>query len=549
MPIPTTVVVDVQNVYGLSGAVLRSRAKPSPSGIVAALAPYGFEVDLIDAPIAVPDPGDFARTATTRAAVGAELEAARAVLVATTGGPSAHRLRLACGGVEGAVAAICSELPAGGDLILRLTAVNGLANRARKCLKDALAALERATEELVTDAKHRHRVPASHVEDLHALMQERAHLVTIDRSVRALSSYAFAGRNNLAHLQELEKPNGLVRVVASPGRLRLGYAGRAPDEKRIDTMCAVACLERTREALEADEPRAVVLLSDDDDLTPAARAAVRLAAGSKVRVYVAGSRVVQDRFVYGGASEDRPRWIVLDQNAWHHLVGEDPFKALLQRQQLAKLALGLPLPFGPDRLPGLAVTAQGLPAQLSDPSAVLPAPLYLERFRWSFEETETFNVPRAVVATTAPGAPPGRTVRCPPARGTQVDVGRIPVQADAGPALSHVEVPAPGWWAAGDELVIAPAARGGTDAWRVVGPAPTSSPKPLTGAERGRIQRLRLTEFGGAVWATVRLERGPVSVLANAGVGLSLGDEVAVVAYERDASGLPPRAVLLSSAL
>lgn len=359
---PTTVVVDVQNVYGLSGAVLRSRAKPSPQGIAAAFAPYGNEVDLIDAPIAVPDPGDFARVASSMSSVGGELALAIAALVSTTVGLSPHRVRGARQALEDAADALRTELPREGDLVARLTTANELANRARKSLKDAAVVLERATEELVTDAKHRSRIPASYVEDLHSLMQERSRLALIERSVKALSSYAFAGRNNLGHLQELKKHAGLV--VASPGRLRLGYAGRAPDEKRIDTMCAVACLERTREALEAGTPRAVILLSDDDDLTPAARAAVRLAAGSEVKVYVAGSRVVQDRFVHAGASADRPRWIVLDQHSWHRLVGEDPLKALLQRQQLAKLALGLQLPFAPDRLPGLAVTAQGLVARL-----------------------------------------------------------------------------------------------------------------------------------------------------------------------------------------
>jgi len=58
---PATVVIDVQNVYGLGGDVLGIRSKPTPDGVAAALAPYGFDVETVDVPIGIPDVTDCPR--------------------------------------------------------------------------------------------------------------------------------------------------------------------------------------------------------------------------------------------------------------------------------------------------------------------------------------------------------------------------------------------------------------------------------------------------------------------------------------------------------
>jgi hypothetical protein len=54
---------------------------------------------------------------------------------------------------------------------------------------------------------------------------------------------------------------------------------------------------------------------------------------------------------------------------------------------------------------------------------------------------------------------------------------------------------------------------------------------------------------GRAMWATVKLAGRLASVLVPDGMGLHVGNEVAVVPYERTSSGPPIRAVLVSSAL
>lgn len=56
--IPAVAVVDVMNVYGLSGHVVGTRRKPTPDGVASALAPYGFDVQQVDFPIGKPDSDD-----------------------------------------------------------------------------------------------------------------------------------------------------------------------------------------------------------------------------------------------------------------------------------------------------------------------------------------------------------------------------------------------------------------------------------------------------------------------------------------------------------
>jgi hypothetical protein len=109
---------------------------------------------------------------------------------------------------------------------------------------------------------------------------------------------------------------------------------------------------------------------------------------------------------------------------------------------------------------------------------------------------------------------------------------------------------------AGDELVIARPDAGGGDSWRVVGPNQPRTLDDLAGVERGRVMRMTTgrpvagTSTGGrAMWATVKLASRSASVLVPDGMGLHVGNDVAVVPYERTSSGPPIRAVLVSSAL
>jgi hypothetical protein len=99
---------------------------------------------------------------------------------------------------------------------------------------------------------------------------------------------------------------------------------------------------------------------------------------------------------------------------------------------------------------------------------------------------------------------------------------------------------------ANDELVVAKPDTGGGDSWRVVGPNSPRTLEDLAGVTRGQVMRLTARQ---ATWATVKLPGQSVTVLVPDGTGLHVGDEIAVVAYERVASGPPARALLISSAL
>ena len=57
--VPTTVVVDVQNVHGVGGQVLGTRRKPNPEGIAMALRPLGFDVIGLDVPVGTPEENDL----------------------------------------------------------------------------------------------------------------------------------------------------------------------------------------------------------------------------------------------------------------------------------------------------------------------------------------------------------------------------------------------------------------------------------------------------------------------------------------------------------
>jgi hypothetical protein len=244
----------------------------------------------------------------------------------------------------------------GSDHPSRLDALNQAAEQGRRFVVKARKQIECARERLL-DAATRHRgVAGQLVLDVHELWELDRRTRQVLGAIEAASSYAWASGQNLEYEAQLLTFSGDPKISVRPGRLRPGFEDHGPDEKQIDTLCAVACLEHARRAVEAGGRYAVVLLSDDDDMSPALRSAAALAASTDVRVVVAGSDTVRNRWQSMPPTPDRPRWVVLDQHAWHWVLGVDPVTAVLRRNELARLALGQKLSIGDGLGDGLGVT-------------------------------------------------------------------------------------------------------------------------------------------------------------------------------------------------
>lgn len=542
--VPTTVVVDVQNVHGVGGHVLGTRRKPDPEGIARALRPLGFDVIGLDVPVGTPEENDL-RHVIPRLSKQAERVTqlssdASGVLSPSASGCMTQALRE----LEGANRALLGADHGAGHRE-RLEALNQAAESGRRYLSRACRQFLAARERLLEEA-NRHRAVAGQLAlDIHELWDLDRRAQQINDAVEAISSYAWASRQNLAFESRLAALTGPPRINVRPGRFRPGFEEKGPDEKQIDTLCAVACLEHARRAVEAGRPHAVVLLSDDDDLSPALRSAAALVDGTEVTVVVAGSDAVRNRWQSMGPSPDRPRWVVLDQHAWHWIVGVDPVEAALQRHQLARLALGQRLPILPGADQGLGMTAQGLEVRVRGYTGELPAPLHLQELTWRVGRSSRSPVPTAIVGNNSPPASPGRTATCLPSRRTRLAIDRIPIDLPGYPrGTVHATVPAPGWWRAGHEVVVADAT--GSGAWRVVGPA-TPPPTDLGHAVRGVVDELTLRN---GTWAVVRTRNGNILVLVDAGTALHVGEQVAVVPYDHPGSpGAVHRGLLVSSAL
>lgn len=542
--VPTAVVVDVQNVHGVGGHVLGTRRKPDPEGIAMALKPFGFDVVDLDVPVGTPEESDLGHVVPRLSKQADKLVKLASdtggVLSALASGSVTQALR----DLESAERALRAAHHGAGHLD-RLEALNQAAESGRRYLTRACTQFRTARERLLDEAK-RHRAVAGQLAlDVDELWDLDRRARQIHDAVEAISSYAWASRQNLAFENRLAAFTGPPRINVRPGRFRPGFEDKGPDEKQIDTLCAVACLEHARRAVEVGGAHAVVLLSDDDDLSPALRAAAALVYGTDVRVVVAGSDAVRNRWQSVGPAHDRPRWVVLDQDAWHWIVGIDPVKAVLQRYQLARLALGHRLPVMPGSDEGLGVTAQGLEVRVRAYSGELPAALHLLELSWRVGRSSVSPVPTATVGGSSTPASQGRVASCLPSRRTRLAVDRIPIDLPGHPRGSiHASVPAPGWWRAGHEVVVADAT--GSGAWRIVGPA-SPPPTDLGHAVRGVVDELTLRN---GTWAVVRTPTGNVSVLVGAGTGLHVGEEVTVVPYDHPGSpNAVHRGLLVSSAL
>lgn len=542
MGIPTTVVIDVQNAHGIGGDILGTRRKPDPEGVLAALAPYGFDVVEIDIPVGTPDQNDLrhvvpklSKHADGAAAIASDLS----LLTSPVASGWLHTAQRELGDAERFLRDAC----VGPDHMARLVAVNTAAEEGRYLLVRARRHVADVRERLVSDAAARRTVPGTVVADVYALCEIERRLGLLCSAVDAIGSYAWASRQNMDFEAQIRAFPGPPVISVRPGRFRPGFEDKGPDEKQIDSLCVIACLEHVRRAVEAGEPHAVVLFSDDDDLSPALRASAALAHGTAVRVVVAGSVQVQNRWRSLGSAPDRPRWVVLDQHAWHRALGLDPLATGLQRYQLARLALGHSLPFNPGTGDGLGTTAQGLDVRVRGFSGELPAVLQLTELDWRAGRSSVSLVPTAIVGLGAPNIC-GFVATCLPGGGSRLALDRIPVELANGRRVD-VKVPAPGWFRTGDQVVIADAT--GSGSWRVLG-WNGRPPPDLATATRGRARKLTITSGSGA-WTVVRTEDGPVSVLAPAGVDLAPNDEVVVVIYDRSGGRHAPRGLLLSSAL
>lgn len=550
VPTPATIVVDVQNVYGTSGDALGWRYKPDPAGIVAAFDRLGFAVERIVIPIGQPDRQDAMRAVGSLVDQRAQLERrlndlaviSRAGLppgVAAALDTADHHLQLALG-------ALPAVAPTGvlADL---LEQSRQCANGARTYLQPALNKLRDAADQLLRGSR-RLQVPGDWVGTLHSVITLSSRLETVASAIGAVGSYAYAAQANLEYGASLPDHVGSAVVDTPRGRFRADRDGSGPAEKQIDTLCALACGDAARRTASAGQPHAVILLSEDDDLTPAVREAAKVAAGTPVRMVVAGSNRIAKRWSDYPPSPERPGWIVLDTDTWALICNLDPSGAFAHRHQLAKLATGDPI---------LATVAQGSAATrlglrlLCD--GALPDGDFaanLARLDWGPERNRP--IPTAAI-TDRPGTPVGKVAQLRRATGALRPV-EVPLQV-ANDEVRGV-LGAPGLWMAGDEVIAVEApdatTAGGTPVWRILGPRPGSQHRGRAPVRRFVVEGLnapwvRLSDIGGD---------GSVATACYQGtnVGLSPGDEVIAWIYERSSGSgpgrkYPPRGVLLSSAL
>jgi hypothetical protein len=538
---PATVIIDTQNVYGNSGDLFGYRYKPDPEGVVRAFARLGLEVDRVEIAVALPEANDIDQVRSGLRKHGIAIDQIRAGVsrLGSIASPAVGDLFKAAEAAASALAAL--TLGAASGLRERLEDVNQVAQAARQHLRAARTSLQRALALLEAEGRGARLIPGDHIRVAFEALRLLDRLDTVTRDINAISSYAYAGRGNLDFAEHVGADGGLVRRLE--GRFRPGQDGGGPGEKQIDTLCAVAAVDATRAAVEAGEARCIVVLSDDDDLSPALRRAAVVASGTSTTVLVAGTDTVRTRFERQAGGRDCPGWLVLDMTAWSHVVGHDPANALMQRNQYASLALGNPCAFM--RTEHGVVTRFGLRARLHGPCEQDNARLWLCDLRWLSERGTGFPTP--VVTAEERRYAPGAKVRVQRAARRALTPRNIPVDRNRTPV--DAAVGAPGWWMSGDELVVVDAPGAGRRSHLLGDPE----------------HSLSLEERAHAVVATVEsVDARGASVVNDAGrwwvhspqrSALRSQDQVVVVPYERSGRRRPdggrslPVAVLCSSAL
>jgi hypothetical protein len=160
-------------------------------------------------------------------------------------------------------------------------------------LRPAMEDLSTAIDDLAASSMG--RVSGDWVRSMQFLISTRRRIDLLVSVVASLASYSYAAESNLSYCAAVTSPAG-TNLTQLKGRFRLGRDGDGPGEKQVDTLCAISSVvEATRDALSRTTAHAVILLSDDDDLTPALRYAAQLAHNSPVRVVAAGSITVGSR--------------------------------------------------------------------------------------------------------------------------------------------------------------------------------------------------------------------------------------------------------------
>lgn len=543
-----TLIVDTQNIYGASGDALGRRCKPDPVGLVEAFGHLGFEVAAIHIAIALPDEQDAKRAALEltnqcRPLDRIEAELSRVVLpgglARQLDGVRSH-LRTA--------STLAAWRPDGGlSMVELLEATNTAAQAVVAELVPSARELSAVIDGLVAaSAGITTRVPGSWVQGTRTLVGAHRKLEVVTEAVESISSYGYAGAANISYKESLPEAARGATVSVLEGRFRRGRDGATPGEKQVDTLCAIACVELARDAAATGLPHAVVVLSDDDDLTPALARAAEDTASTATSVVVAGTETVGSRHGSGPQGPGVPQWLTLDAASWCRVCGIDPVSALVQRNVLASLALGNRAVFTIDG--DTATTSTGLTARLDqrDTNTSGTAALGVARLQWG--RSGGRPLPGVVVGTRGGQVGGAMQARARRAQGTRVGVRHLPIDLAGTPA--EVLLGVPGWWMAGDELVVVAVAGARGVTHRVLGYAPGFDP-PGASAEARSAEVLTLS----GEWAEVASGSDSWSVYVRRGIELTPGDRVVVCPYERSARTGPngrrfaPRAILLSSAL
>jgi hypothetical protein len=538
-----SVIIDTQNFYGLTEAVLGQRAKPDPDGVVAAMAALGLDVDELFIAVAEPDPRDVEEAAR-------RLERVAPALAHLEG--ELRSIEPRCGPAHADVSSAAGRIAAAGG------ALNGV--RA-KCVavtsSDLLAELHQLASTATSDvrtAQRELRIGAAHLAALTGgsvpvgMVTAGMALTKAEQTARRLSerlsmigSYVYAAAANLEYLNRLQKTPNLALHILS-GRFPIGRDGSRAGEKQIDTLCAVECLEATRAAVASGEARTVVLVSDDDDITPALLRAAGAAVGSDVLVVVAGSLAVSNRWRW--ATGPCPSWFHLDACTLCRMVGLDPHVVACRRQELASLVVGNGVTFFPgpeDRV----VTASGLELRYDGPVLAGGTVLCAATLDWGTDSTRP--LPKVGLSTMG-STSAGRIVDAGP-EVPGVNVRELQIPLNDGSRIFAGYLGAPGWWRAGHRVVVADLAGGGK--WpRVMGFAP-GSPIDLVEPVTAEVRQIRQPRGVQGSFATVTASAGTWEVFI-AGGAVSAGDTVVIWPYEhvrRGAGRYPPKAVLLSTAI
>ena len=540
-------VVDTQNVYGSSGDALGQREKPTPEGVVRAFGALGYDVDEVRIAVALPDSQDCRSAAAglvgQRRSISALSLDLQSLIVPTT----VQTALWACTSRLDAARNQCTRPAAIATLGDQLLGLNSLAQRVLAELEPAGTELRAALDGLSQEAKRASGPsPSEWIGAMRALVEATRRIEVIRSAVDSVGSFAYAGEANLAYRRSLPQTAEGAAVKVMEGRFRPGHDGQRPGEKQVDTLCAVACVEATTAAIADGETRSVIVVSDDDDLTPALAHAAGLVGTTDVRVVVAGTSTVFHRHGESPSSPTRPRWITLDASAWCCLVGHDPAHIHAQRNHLALLALGGAGAFTvKDGVPALK---SGLKGKLDFRDAGRSGKVALSVVTLSWGRAKDRPIPTMVVGTQGGTVRNVTQVRARRAKGSRIDLRNLP--GDAGGKKVDLRVGVPGWWMAGDELIVASVDTRNRKVHRVLGHAPGFQlPGPVAAAKRVGVVAVR------GEWAETSDGTDTWGVFVGRHVGLTTGDSVLVCPYERTGrtgpGGQPhhPRAILLSSAL